>query len=153
MREKQPRYRSRCSGWATGWKPAESEFYSRKGRNLFLLYRFYSDTRSRAVSSGYARPLSMRIKRLGHDSNHLSPFGAEIKNAWSDISILPMRPLLLVIKHWDNITYEMKVWEKCLILQYMRNLAILDVGRAVKLNFTARTVTFRRCSVGTTRNN
>jgi hypothetical protein len=66
----------------------------------------------------------------------------------------PMRPLVLVITYWDNITNEAEVLGKCfLILQHMRNLAVLDVGRAVRFNFSERTAMFRRSSVDTTRNN
>jgi hypothetical protein len=37
------------------------------------------------------RPLSLGVKRPGHEADHSLPFSAEVKNAWSYTSTPPIR--------------------------------------------------------------
>jgi hypothetical protein len=50
--------------------------------------------------------LSLGVKQLGCEADHLSPASAEVKNAWSYNPILPYVFMVWrLIKHRDNFTF------------------------------------------------
>jgi hypothetical protein len=71
-------------GWTTGLR-----FLRGTGKGLFLLITTSRSAPGFTHFQWVPRPLSPEVKRLGRESGHTPPSGAQVKNAWNYTSTPP----------------------------------------------------------------
>jgi hypothetical protein len=94
--------------WATGWTIGVLEFDSQRGLETFLF------TTASRTALGPTQPpiqwvpgtLSLGVKRLGREADHLRPSSVEVKNAWSYTST-PQYAFMVwcLVKQRDTFTF------------------------------------------------
>jgi hypothetical protein len=75
-----------------GWMTEEWRFNSQQGQEIF---RFSIMSRP---ALGPTQPVSLRVKRLGHNADHSDPSSAEVKNGGTI-------PPLPHTSSWHNFTF------------------------------------------------
>jgi hypothetical protein len=93
--------------WATGW--TIGCFESRQGLGIFLL----TTSVSRPALGLTQLPFQWvpRVRRPRREADHSPPSSAEVKNAWSYISILPLglHGVVLIKKNSDNFIFSRSI--------------------------------------------